>query len=277
MFKLITKPLGCLFSLFFTLLVLLALFVVAVVLGVDHFAGDAAVYAVKMRTGFTMAYTTQDVDILHGLVDFEGLTITNSSRFPAPGFVDLNQIKLAIEPKSLVQDKLVVDEVVVDLKTLTVVRTADGEYNFAAFAQALQGNPAAAQPAATPAQPATTSAAKIPPFIIHKLTIKIGTVDYCDFKSGSGKPKTYNIGYDRTFTDVTSLETLKAQLAKDFAAQGLQFLSDALISTLIDPSTYLNLANGVLKEGGAVGGQVIDAGSNATKELGGTLKKLNPF
>ena len=68
MFKLITKPLGCLFSLFFTLLVLLALFVVAVVLGVDHFAGDAAVYAVKMRTGFTMAYATQDVDILHGLV-----------------------------------------------------------------------------------------------------------------------------------------------------------------------------------------------------------------
>lgn len=269
MFKLITKPIGCLFSLLFTLLVLVALFAAAVVLGVDHFAGDAAAYVVKMRTGFTMAYATQDVDILHGVVDFTGLTITNSSRFPAPGFVDLNQIRLAIEPKSLVEDKLVVDEVVVDLKTLTVVRTADGEYNFAAFAQALQGTPAAtAQPAATPAQPAT--AAKIPPFLIHTLTIKVGTVDYCDFKSGSGKPKTYNIGYNRTFTDVTSLDALKVALAKDFAAQGLQFLSDAIISSVLDPSTYLDLASGALKEGGAVGGQVINAGK-------GVINKLNPF
>jgi len=281
LFRLITKPIGCLFSLLFSLVILVVLVAVGCVLVVDHYAADIAGTFLKEKTGFELSYAKQEVTLFGGLVDFQGLRLTNSSEFPVPDFVEFNEFKAAVEPRSLLADRIVVDEVVVDLKNVTIVKKADGTYNAKAFADALKAAIPANQSAAAQQKPGASGSSKVPPFIIKTLTVKIGTVDYCDYSSGSGSPKVYNINYSRTFTDVTDVKTVATAMAKDFAGFGMTFMADMIVSTLTNFNTYLDLANGVLNGAGQVGGKVLDVGqgvvNGAAKGAGGLLKSINPF
>ena len=281
LFKLITKPIGCLFSLLFSLVFLVVVVVVGGVMVVDHYAGDIAAGIVKTKTGFDLTYAKQEVNLFKGLVDFQGMKLTNSSHFPVPDFVELNQFKTAVEPRSLFGDRIVVDEVVVDLKNVTIVKTADGAYNAKAFADALKAGVPASQSPAAQQKPGASGSSRIPPFIIKSLTIKIGTIDYCDYSSGSGKPKVYTVNYSRTFTDVTDVKALAMALAKDFSGLGMEFMANMIVSSLTDFNTYLDLANNVLNGVGAVGGQLLDTGTStvngAAKGAGDLLKKISPF
>jgi len=281
LFRLITKPIGCLLSLLFSLLILVVLAVVGLVVAVDHYAGEIASTFVKEKTGFELTYASQDVNLFKGLVDFQGLKLTNSSHFPVPDFVDMNEIKTAVEPRSVFGDRIVVDEVVVDLKNVTIVKMADGTYNAKAFADALKAGIPATQSAAAQEKPGASGSSKLPPFIIKSLTIKIATVQYCDYSTGSGKPRVYNINYSRTFTDVTDVKALAMELAKDFSGYGMEFMADMIVSTLTNFNTYLDLANNVLNGVGQVGGKVLDVGqgviNGAAKGAGGLINKINPF
>ena len=281
LFRLITKPIGCLFSLFFSLVVVVAVVVVGSVMLVDHYAADIAGSFLKAKTGFGLTYATQDVTLFKGLVDFQGLKLTNSNQFPVPDFVEINEFKTAVEPRSLLADRIVVDEVVVDLKSVTIVKTADGMYNAKAFADALKAAIPASQSASAQQKPGASGSSKVPPFIIKTLTVKIGTVNYCDYSSGSGSPKVYHINYSRTFTDVTDVKSVAIAMAKDFEGFGMEFMANMIVSTLTNFNTYLDLANGVLNGAGQVGGKVLDMGqgviNGAAKGTGGLLKSINPF
>ncbi|MGA2052554.1 MAG: hypothetical protein ABSH19_04505 [Opitutales bacterium] len=277
MFKIITKPLGCIFSLIFSLLVLAVVVVLGGIVVIDHFAVPGAAALIKEKTGFEMTYASQDVNLFAGSIDLQGLTITNSNQFPTPGFVDLNQFTSAVELGSLVSDKVVVDTVVVDLKDVTIVKTSDGVYNAKVFADALKAMVPASQSAAAQQQPGASGSSKVPPFLIKSLTIKIGTVQYCDYSSGSGTPKVYNINYSRTFTDVTNLNALALALGKDFAGMGMEFMANMIVSSLTNLNTYVDLANGVLNGAGQVGGQILNVGQGAAKGAGSLINKINPF
>jgi hypothetical protein len=135
----------------------------------------------------------------------------------------------------------------------------------------------ASQSAAAQQQPGASGSSKVPPFLIKSLTIKIGTVQYCDYSSGSGTPKVYNINYSRTFTDVTNLNALALALGKDFAGMGMEFMANMIVSSLTNLNTYVDLANGVLNGAGQVGGQILNVGQGAAKGAGSLINKINPF
>jgi uncharacterized protein involved in outer membrane biogenesis len=277
MFKIITKPLGCLFSLIFSLLVLVVIVVVGAVVVIDHFAVPGVAALVKEKTGFTMTVGKQDVNLFAGSIDLQGLTITNSSRFAVPGFVDLNEFALQVSLKSLLSDRIDVGTVLVDLKDVTIVKAADGSYNAKVFADALKAAIPASQSTSAQEKPGASGSSKVPPFIIHSLTIKIGTVQYCDYSSGSGTPKVYTVNYSRTFTDVTNLNALALALGKDFTGMGMEFMANMIVSSLTNLNTYLDLANGVLNGAGQAGTQLLNVGQGAAKGTGDLLKKINPF
>lgn len=281
LFRLITKPIGCLFSLLFSLVILVVLLAVGSVLVVDHYAADLAGAIVKEKTGFGLTYATQEVNLFKGQVDFQGLKLTNANAFPVPDFVEFNEFKTAVEPRSLLGDRIVVEEVVVDLKNVTIVKTADGTYNAKAFADALKAAIPATQSASAQAKPGASGSSKVPPFIIKTLTVKISTVNYCDYSSGSGSPRVYHINYSRTFTDVTDIKSVAMAMAQDFAGFGMTFMADMIVSTLTNFNTYLDLANDIFKGAGQIGGKVLDVGqgviNGAAKGAGGLLKSVNPF
>jgi hypothetical protein len=271
-FKLITKPIGCIFSLIFSLLFLFVVLVVGGIVAFDHFAGEIAAAAVKSTTGFTLTYAKQDVNLFEGSMDFEGLQITNPSRFQVPGFVNFNQVSAKVDMGTLTKTPAVVENVLVDLKTVTIVKGPNDTFNALDFANAAKK---AAGQSMAPATGNTTAAGNTTApshYLIKSLTIKIGTIEYYD--TGSTTPKTYAVNYNKTFTDVTDVNAVAMTIAKDFAAQGMKFMANVIVGMALNFNTYEDAAKSLLNGVGDAGNAVLKNGQGAVKGLGNSLGKL---
>ncbi len=255
----IKKPLGCIFSLIIGFFLLVIVCGVVGVIVADHFAVGIAGKILQERSGFTMSVAKQDISILSGAVDLQGLKIENPDRFAAKDFVSLNEVKAKVEVMPLLKKQIVVDEIVVDLDCLSVVENKDGEYNFVALQKSLM--PPKTGTEATAANKA--AGPSIPPFTIKKLTIRVHTAKYFDFASGDGKPRVYNLNYDKTFTDVTdqNLFAVEKQVGEDLAAQGFNVFLDVLTSKMLN---YVGDAAGAVMNGA---GSVVKGIGNALKNL----------
>ncbi len=270
----IKKPIGCVLSIVVGLFLMLVVLGIVVVITLDYFAMDIAGHVLHQKSGFTLTVAKQNISVLSGSADVQGLQITNPDRFAAKDFIKFNELKGSVEVRPLLKKKIIVDEVVVDLDNLAVVQNKDGEYNFEALQKSLMGG-ASAAPAAGEKK---SSSMAIPPFTIKKLTLKIHSAQYYNFKTGDGKPKTYNLDYERTFTDVneTNLTSVEVAIGTDLSGKGFGVFLDILKDKILDPDTYLNAVKGV---GGLVGnaaGAVLNGVGNAAKGAGDLVKKLIP-
>ncbi len=264
----VKKPIGCVLSLIFGLFLMVLVFGIVTIVVVDYFAMDIASHELRQRSGFVMTVEKQDIGVLSGSADVQGLKIENPDRFAAKDFVRFNQLKAKVEVSPLFKRQIVVDEIVVDLDALAVVQNKDGEYNFAALQNSLLGGSSEKK----------SSAMAIPPFTIKKLTLKIHQAKYFNFKTGDGKPKLYDLNYERTFNDVTekNLTSVEVAIGTDLSSKGFSVFLDVLKDKILDPDTYLDAVKGV---GGLVGdaaGAVLNGVGSAAKGVGDSLKKLIP-
>jgi hypothetical protein len=257
----IRKPLGCLFKIIFTLILLLVLIGVVSVLAVDHFAVVAASKILNQKTGFSLYAGKQDISALSGAADLQDVQVTNPDRFPAKDFLHFNELKVATEPTSILNKRIVIDEVVVDLDTFAMVRNKDGTLNLLALKDGLMGGSASSSGSKLP----------IPNFTVKKLTLRIKSAELLDFAHSDGQPQVTPINYDRTFTDVdeTNYTKVAVQVGADLSTKGFAFLTDALKNELLDPSTYLDAAKGL-------GGAVVSGVGSAAKGVGNALKSILP-
>lgn len=266
----IKKPIGCVLSIIVGFFLMVLVLGVVTIVVVDYFAVDIAAHELHQRSGFTMTVEKQDIGLLSGSADLQGLKVENPDRFAAKDFVRFNELKAKVEVSPLLKKQIIIDEIVVDLDTLAVVQNKDGEYNFAALQNSLLGGAAAADK--------KSSSMAIPPFTIKKLTLKIHQAKYFNFKTGDGKPKLYDLNYERTFNDVTekNLTSVEVAIGTDLSGKGFSIFLDVLKDKILDPDTYLNAVKGV---GGLVGdaaGAVLNGVGNAAKGVGDSLKKLIP-
>jgi hypothetical protein len=248
---------------------LLVLGLIAAAVGLmllNNYASDIVSVAVKKQTGFPVSVGRQNVSLWKGAVEFQNLQIMNPSHFSDPSFLHFNQFKTKVDLWSLHGERIVINELVLDLDSITVVQPKGGnisQMNVSEFVSGLSGDSAGAVP--------NQAAAKTPPpFIIKKLTIKIGTVKYLDLGKTNPQPEVFNLNYDRTFTDVTDVNALRVALAQDFAVHGMYFLAKGFVQSLLDSKTYGEAADTIFK----TGGQVLDAGQKVLQGVGGALNSI---
>ena len=233
LFKLITKPLGCLFSFVLGLLLLVVLLVVGVVVFVDHFGVEAGSQWVSQRTGFALDVGQQNINLFQGLVDLQKTRVVNSNQFPALDFAEFNQLKVQADPWSLAGGRIVISEAVVDLDSVSLVRNQAGVFNAVAFADALN-------PPATSSTSGSFTTKQVPPYLIKQLTIRVGTVKYFDFDGHDGQPQSQTVNYAQTFTDVTDFKTQVAPaLARKFTPVAVAMIGNAVFNSLVNTNTYL--------------------------------------
>ncbi len=248
---------------------LLVLGLMAAVVGLmllNNYASDIVSVAVKKQTGFPVSVGQQVVSLWSGAVDFRNLQIMNPSHFADPSFLHFNEFKTKVDLWSLTGNRIVINELVLDLDSITVVQPKGGnvsQMNVSEFVAGLSGDSAGAAPG-------QAAARTPPPFIIKKLTIKIGTVKYLDLAKSATQPQVYSLNYNRTFTDVTDVNALRVALAKDFAAEGMFFLARGFVQSLLDSKTYGDAALTIFK----TGGQLLDAGQKIIQGMGGALNGI---
>lgn len=198
---------------FTTLLVLLALFIAFGVLCWILLLPTAVTKYISSRTGFAVKVESLSVNPLTAKVVVRGLVIENPADFPVKDFVQLREFRADAELGSLFGDKLIVDEAVVDVAQVALVKNKQGQSNGVLFKDRLQGptkpEPAAAEPSG-----------KKKEFLIRKLDLRFDTLLIVDGTGSKPSTRRVDINFKHSYTDVTSPVQIAMPIVGRVAALG---------------------------------------------------------
>jgi uncharacterized protein involved in outer membrane biogenesis len=166
-------------------------------------------WALKEQTGFGVRIEELTVNPFTARAEFRGLMLRNPASYPLEDFLEVRAFRADAELLSLLGDRLVANEVVVDVPKLTLVRNAHGHLNARAFRDSLRfGADNGAQ----------TAARK---FLIRHLVLKFDHLVYADYSGTTTSVKDYNLRLRRDLRDVTSLAQILNPLAGAFTGAGM--------------------------------------------------------
>lgn len=245
---------GLLFKL---LLVLGGLFVLAAAAWVVLLPSLAA-STIRAKTGFAVKIDRLAVNPFTANVQISGLVLNNPAGWPEAGFVDLRQFKADAELLSLLSNRFVADEVIVDVAQVTLVRNKDGVLNTDAFKQGLVGpaEPGKEQPKGT---------GKKQEFLIRHLVLKFDKLVYADYSGRKPSVKDYNLNLSRDLTDVDSV----TKIISPFTGAALGVVTNALGGLFQNSPDVLKELTGGLQDAGKKTGETL-------KSLFQSLEKKKP-
>jgi hypothetical protein len=168
--------------------------------------------AVRERTGFGAEVASLSANPFTGRVTLRGLVLTNPPAFPGADFLQLRALEAEVGTGSLLGDRLEIDTLALDLRQLTLVKRADGRTNVDTLRMAVAG-------------PAAAPGAK-PTWLIGRLRVRCDALVLADYTAAPSRIRTYRLGLDRQFTNVSGLAQLLApavvrELKERDAATGL--------------------------------------------------------
>jgi len=229
------------------------------------FLPAVAEYELRETTRFDISMEIVAVDPFTGNVVVRGLTANNPVGYPAPSFVVLRSLTADVSVFSLLfSDRVVIDDLDLDVAKVELVRLHDGTTNTGQFmASFKKTSPAVAGAAPTPPK-------KAPTYLIRKLHVRFDQLVVLDESGPKTDEKSYDLHIDQRFTDISSPgQLLVPSVVRNLHAFGLHHDVEGLL-----PGEFGNaLATAV---GGAadVGEKLKDAAQEAGQYLKGEFDKL---
>ena len=194
---------GCLIKLF----VIGCLFTVLLVLSWIVFLPVLVRRTIESRTGFGVEITRLSVNPFTARIAIDGLVISNPpAEFAEPKFVKLRSIRADAELFSLFSDRLVVEEAVVDIEQITLVKNAHYDGNGVVFGKRLLGesSPAPAPTGKPVAELPSAKPAVKKEFLIRSLQLRLDKIILVDASGSKPSSKEINIGFSQTYDNVTT-------------------------------------------------------------------------
>lgn len=269
-----TKPNrgGCLVRLFVLSIVLGA----ALALGWMMFLPAIVTTQIRARTGFDVKVASLACNAFTGRLTVRGLVLSNPGSFPMGDFVELREFALEADVGSLVSERLVLDELRLDVRKVTLVRRADGRSNAEVFQQNLFGA-SQATPAATGEPTAGAPPRPVAPagperkFLIRRLTLRFEQLVLADHSEAKPAVQEYKLGLDQRYENVTDTrQLLVPEVLRRLAAENL----GPALSRLV-PGDFGRALGDKARDAGARGSEILkDAGAQASELLKGLREKL---
>lgn len=213
-------------------------------------------------TGFDIRVAVLTADPFTGRVLVRGLAANNPPGFPTPDFVQLRELRSRVEVfPSIFSDRIVVDDLDMDVGKIVLMRRKDGKTNagefMAAFARRASGPPTAGGTPA-PGRPVR--------YLVKNLRLRIDRLVIADYSGEKADERTFDLKIDQSYSDVTDTR---------------QLLVPGVVRTLQSFGLHHDVARLLPGDFGAalaaaVGGaaQVEEGVSNAVKKAGKDLKGL---
>lgn len=225
-----------------------------------------AVHELESLTGFDFRVVILTANPFTGRVVVRGLAANNPPAYPRPDFVELRALRAQVEVFPwLTSGRIVVDDLYLEIGRITLVRLRDGTTNAGAFMAAFSRRPGARPAAAAPPAPG-----KATPYLVERLHLLIEQLVVADYSGGKLDEKTYALGIDQAYSDVTGPRQL---LVPDVVKSLHAFTLHHDVARLLPGELGEVLAATV---GGAaqIGTEVKDAGKKTGDLLKGVLDKL---
>jgi len=209
----------------------------------------------RAATGFDYRVSVLKVNPFTGSVVVRGLSAMNPPGYPSPEFAELRELRADVNVFSwMFSDRVVIDELDVDMERIVIIRQHDGTTNAGSFMAKVSGDGSAA---AVPAP-------RHRHYFVKRLHIHLGELTVDDFSGSKEDKKVYKLNIDQGYTDVDDpKQLLVPEVVKALHSFGLHHDIAKLLPGEFGQALAL-----------AVGGfaQVGAELRNAVKKTGETLK-----
>ncbi|MFQ5952696.1 MAG: hypothetical protein ACE5JK_04745 [Candidatus Omnitrophota bacterium] len=213
---------------------------------------------VSLVTGMQLTTRSFRIGIFRTFVDIRGLKLLNPRGYPDRMMMDMPEIYVDYDLPAILDGKIHLYEMRLDLKEFVVVKNEKGELNLNSLnviKEEEKGGP--------------IEIADIPKMRIDKLRLKIGRVIYKDYSGGRPPAvKEYNIDLDESYTNITDPQVLVSLLVvKALGKTSVAQLTDFDLRSLQD-LTFNALSSAQEMTMNAVGltGKTLETTREATGE-----------
>ena len=211
---------------------------------------------IQSKTGFKVTVDHLSVNPLTANVAIKGMILKNPEGWPEENFVDLREFKADAKLGSLFSDRLLADEVVIDVAKCTVVKNKDGQFNAKVFSAGFGGTGSSGEP---------KKQGKKREFLIKHLVLKFDTLVYADYTGAKPTSKKYDLNLNRDLQDVDSV----AKIVNPITTASIGVLTDAIAEALNGKTDLLKDASSAIQGVGKKTGEKL-------KGLLDSLEKKKP-
>jgi hypothetical protein len=214
---------------------------------------------VRARTGFGMEIQTLYINPFTAKVTLRGLVIMNPPAFPRKDFVEVREFRADARLFSLFGRRPVINEAVINVAAVTIVRDPCGVVNTSLFQEGLAGRtPPSAGPPADPGQ-------KKREFLIKRLQVRCDRLVIADYSRRRPEVSEFNLNFSHVYENVTSTRQLVAPLAEILSPVAAVFGD-----IFPEAGTVLRTAGDAMKKTGRKTGEAVKGFFEALEKI---LKK----
>jgi len=214
-----------------------------------HYAPSIVTNYVESETGFGMSIKKLGLSALGGSAFVKGVYLENPSEYQDKHFVHLRELSGKLQLGSLLGDKIVVDEALMDLASVTVVKNSENQLNVNEFKKGFEddSNTASVESDQSSSEPTDSPVVKKDrEYLIKRLTVRLGSFSIVGIPDNTSAKQDYSINYEHVFTDVTDIQSVADQMEQELQKYGIQILLNGLLGKLNPQDVVKNLVNGNL-------------------------------
>ncbi|MCX6956299.1 MAG: hypothetical protein NTV51_29545 [Verrucomicrobia bacterium] len=231
---------------------------------------------IRARTGFEVRVASLSCNAFTGRLVVRGLVLANPPSFPVGDFVELREFSTAGDAWALWSDRLVIDDLTLDVRKVTLVRRPDGRSNAEVFQEKLLGGPGAptAGTVTTPAppgpeRPLPTAAGR--KFLIRRFALRFDRLATVDYSGVSPVTHEFALGVDQRYENLTDpKQLLVPEVLRRLVAANL----DPAVASLVPGDLGRALGNAAREAAGRGEGMLREAEGRASDLFKGLREKL---
>lgn len=227
LFKIITKPIGCLFSLIGFLVVLTVLMVVGFIWAVDELAPSMAETALTQATGFPTTVEDGSVSFKDQTITLTNIVIDNPQDFPERHFARIAEFTVGLDRENWNEQQMSLSEVTLIIDELTFVQGGMEVSNLETFIEAAEENwqmmleqiylQAAEKQQSVPER-----------MVINQLALELRRVKLASVSGDETVFRNIDLNYAKSFENVQSIRPVIEAVAADMQKSGISEIARSL-------------------------------------------------
>ncbi|WP_269542838.1 hypothetical protein [Cerasicoccus fimbriatus] len=225
--KIVTKPIGCFFSLIGALVIFVVLVVGGLIWLVDEMAPKVAETAITEATGFPTQVREGSVSFKDQTITLTDIEIDNPQDFVDRDFLRIAELTLGLDREKWNENQVALSLIRLDIKELNFNQGNFDISNLDAFIEAAEENWELFLEQIH--NQATQEGQTVPEnVVIGEVTLKLGRVVLASPMGDQTISRTVNLNYEATFTEVRSLRPIIETVARDLQQTGLSDIAKSL-------------------------------------------------